>query len=170
MLYKVKIVHSNFLEVGHTQSAGDSMYACIENYTKHKKLYTQQQWGNAMAASCVKRPYEVIHLKQSGIYDFKIFSSSFKWRSVAISNVREIIFDPSMKSSVRISYDFEKITPANIFKTSNDYESLVENFVLSCAYDKKLQLPPKKQQDLKTMVEKNWISPRHHDFYLNIVA
>ncbi|KAL7304613.1 hypothetical protein TKK_0002865 [Trichogramma kaykai] len=41
MLYKVKIVH-RFLEVGHTQSAGDSMHACIENYTKHKELYTQQ--------------------------------------------------------------------------------------------------------------------------------
>ncbi|KAL7296129.1 hypothetical protein TKK_0010673 [Trichogramma kaykai] len=40
VLHDVKITH-RFLEVGHTQSAGDSMHSTIESYTRHRDIFTQ---------------------------------------------------------------------------------------------------------------------------------
>uniref|UniRef100_A0ABD2W2F8 DUF7869 domain-containing protein n=1 Tax=Trichogramma kaykai TaxID=54128 RepID=A0ABD2W2F8_9HYME len=75
VLHNVKIIH-RFLEVGQTQSAGDSMHANIESYTKQKEIFTQEQWGKAMQASCHKKPYVVNHVAQKEIIDFTKLSDT----------------------------------------------------------------------------------------------
>lgn len=146
------------------------MHACIEKHTKHREIYTEKQWGEMMAAACVKNPYSVKHLKRKQFFDLKNFAENFKWKSVSISQVREICIDPTSKNPIKIVYDFDQARePARIFKNSIDYKNLVKNYKFPIAYHKKIQLPEKKKQDLLTMVNKKWIPPIHKDFYMDII-
>lgn len=41
--FNISIKHT-FLEVGHTQNEGDSVYATIEKFAKNQKIYTPEDW------------------------------------------------------------------------------------------------------------------------------
>ena len=70
------------------------MHACIEDHVKDLEVFTQEQWGDMMQDACVKRHYDIKHLKQDIIFDFSDLANNFYWRKVQISKVREICIDP----------------------------------------------------------------------------
>ena len=123
-----------------------------------------------MQDTCVKRPYDIKHLKQDIIFEFSDLANNFYWRKVQISKVREICIDPS-KNTIKIKYDLRKPAQiADVFKKDVNYSNLINNLTLRPAYNGKIQLSEKKIKDLTIMVQQKWIPPKYAEFYSHILS
>lgn len=61
-----------FLVRGHTQTEGDSIHACIENFKKGKSIYVPVQWVTLVRCSKVTdNPYVVTEIANEEFIDFK---------------------------------------------------------------------------------------------------
>ena len=174
LVVKFNFSHYNiinrFLEVEHTQSAGDSMHACIENYAKTKEVFSQIQWDELMRAACVKHPYEVNHIHTDNIKDFNALASEFIWKNVPILKVREIVFDPSDSGLIKCKIDFDaEAEPACVFKKKQDFNNIFQTFTLKTVRKERISLKEKKKQDVQLMLRKRWIPQKYRNFYEEIL-
>lgn len=144
--------------MGHTQSSGDSMHACIENYTKHKSIYTQNQWIHHIR-ECKQdgKPYEVTEVLQDNIYAFDTLSNLFNWKNTKTSSIREICVKPN-SDEIYVKYNFLDKTPKsiNIFKKNKKINDVISH-ALPKAYNNLIPLKDKKKTDLNVMITKNLI-------------
>uniref|UniRef100_A0ABD2X643 DUF7869 domain-containing protein n=1 Tax=Trichogramma kaykai TaxID=54128 RepID=A0ABD2X643_9HYME len=170
VLHNVKITF-RFLEVGHTQSAGDSMHSAIERYTRHKEIVTQKQWADAMTKAC-QTPYTVHQIDQSWIKDFSEIAKKFNWSSMRSTEVRELFIDPSdLKLKIQVKYDFreEKYLKTNVLRKDVNYFDTIQQYNLPQAYDQNFDLPDLKKKHFQTMMDRMWIPQTYHNDYKKLI-
>lgn len=145
-----------FLEVGHTQNAGDSMHARIENSTKFQSIYTQKHWAQCIIDSNNTNPYDVKEVEQKEILDFEPLADLFNWKQAKIGSIREIKIIPG-NAEVFIKYDFfEDPRQIKVLKKNKKLQDVISH-KLASAYSKPIPLNEKKKKDLSSMVKKNLI-------------
>lgn len=72
-------IKNSFLEVGLTQSEGDSVHSTIEREAKGHKIFTLHDWTNIIATAKLKKPhYKVINGTFDMIFDFKQLLAQMK--------------------------------------------------------------------------------------------
>lgn len=136
---------NSFLEVGHTQSEGDSMHACIENYTKRKTVYTQKQWAQFIVESKQEKPsYIVKQIQQPDINNYDQLSDLFNWKSAKVASIREIHFIPN-STDIHVKYNFFDSPKAiKILKKNKKIEHVLSH-KLQNAYTDLIPLNEKKK-------------------------
>ena len=160
------------MEIGHTQNAGDSVHACIENKAKGKSIFTQDQWATLIHESRSgknKAPYVVKQISQKEIFDFQNMADHFFniLNNIAVSRVREIMVKPN--AEVNVKYDLTaEFTTVKVLKKNFSVEDLKE-YVLQEAYANKIALNEKKKKDIETMIKKRLIPDECVPFYDDIV-
>lgn len=156
-----KKIFNSFLEVGHTQSEGDSMHALIENHVKRKSIYTQKEWIQNIKECKKVKPYEVYEVSQSDIFNVEALSTTFfNWKAAKVSTLREIHVTPkSSEVSVKHNY-FDDYTKIKVLKKNKKIEDIM-SYELKLAYTQRIPLSEKKLKDLNSMLEKNLI-PKDH--------
>ena len=176
-IQKYKILDSliltfrRFFEQGHTFSAGDSIHSVIERKSRKQSVFTQKQWVNLIGSAKEENPYEVQSMEQNDIKDFAEIASLFDWTKMKTQRVKELVFDLTHNSLVRVRYDnFEsELQTPQIFKKGMDYRDILENVVLPPAYKNKFPLEAKKAKDIKKMLVKYYIPDdgESHEWYIN---
>lgn len=93
--YQVKITH-RFLQSGHSYSDVDSMHARVEGESKHKHMYTPQQWEELILnAKKSGEEYKTTFLQTNEILNLHFFVDKESWdkddnnRPILWSKVRE---------------------------------------------------------------------------------
>lgn len=85
--FNLEIVH-RFLEKGHTQNAGDSMHAVIENAKKRQStIYSPDQWVMLIRiAKVTGKPYIVKEMSQNDFYNFANIVKRQNWKKLIMVN------------------------------------------------------------------------------------
>lgn len=73
----IKIIDHKFLESGHTQMECDSMHSAIEFAKKKTEIFIPQQWSTVVRMARRTKPYMVVPLKHSDVYDLKDLTRKF---------------------------------------------------------------------------------------------
>ena len=173
-----------FLEVGHTQNAGDSMHSTIETYCKHRNIYTPEHWGQMImkARTNERGPYKVIHIQQEDIKEFSEIAKTFSWEKSGIAQIREFHVDPNDPKLAYARHNYNE-TPkvANIFRKSLHGKNFSINTIreheverlqdveLNPAYTEKLPLSKKKIDDFEKVLQKDWIPRLYHEYYSKLM-
>lgn len=77
--FNVTITHT-FLEKGHTENEGDSVHSVIEKKKRKSVVYVPSEWYTLIRnAKKSGKPYNVIKIDQTNVFDFKIFVSVAQW-------------------------------------------------------------------------------------------
>lgn len=139
------------MEVGHTQSAGDSMHACIEKYTNRKSVFTQKEWANYIKECKVENPYNVKEINQDMIYDFDPLAKIFYWKIAKLSTIREVKISPNSPVIQIKTNFFERSKEINVLKRNVSLKDIID---LSLMISKNL-IPTYAVQDLKEIIEIN---------------
>lgn len=130
----------SFLEVGHTQNKGDSMHARIENHTKNRSIFTQQEWARQISQATVKEPfYQVKEVKQEEIYNFDSLSEFFNWSKAKISTVWEFHVTPGNDTIDFKTNFFDKLQSIKILKKNKNLKDVI-NHPIMAAYNKLIPL------------------------------
>uniref|UniRef100_A0ABD2X5R0 DUF7869 domain-containing protein n=1 Tax=Trichogramma kaykai TaxID=54128 RepID=A0ABD2X5R0_9HYME len=171
VFHDVKITH-RFLEVGHTQSAGDSMHSTIESYTRHREIFTQDQWAKSMRKACHSKRYVVHQIDQNWIKDFGEMAKMFNWANLHTNDVRELVIDSSnSKLNISVKYDFreKKYQKLKILKKDIEYFEIIKNYNFPQACENKIDITDLKKKHFQTMMQNLWIPEKYHDFYKKII-
>lgn len=62
-------IRDTYLERGHTQNEGDSVHSVIERAARNIPVYTPNQWISIVRLARRTKPYEVVELFQSDVYN-----------------------------------------------------------------------------------------------------
>lgn len=158
------------MEPGHTQSEGDSMHGRIEQNCRHKNIFTQRQWCSAMREAKISKPYNVMEIQQSQIFDYSELSLLFNWPVVKFTKLKEINYF-AQNSTITVKYDsFESDSvEINILKKNHTFQD-VKQIKLKQAYNELIPLPVKKQNDIKLMIKKRYIPSECEPFYNDLIS
>ncbi|KAJ8676796.1 hypothetical protein QAD02_012583 [Eretmocerus hayati] len=160
---KIDIRH-RFLEVGHIQAPGDSVHAMIEEKARLGDIYSQAQWCHVMRNAKRENPlYIVTEKTQDEIYEFTSLASLFKWDDVKIPTIKEFAVKALQPGLAFCRYkDDEKVTKITKRDTST-------GDILNCpivrAYDSKLPLSEREENDIKSMMDKGIIVGENISWY-----
>lgn len=173
--YKINIKHA-FLERGHTQNEGDSVYALIENSSKNKVIYTPSEWFCLVRWAKINGdPYEVIEMDHLIFFDFKSqINCRFNNWSVNIQG-NKINWTKIKKVSV-YSNDPNKLYYRLDINVSSDQLWMITNkntrqrgiHDLPPLYSVKIKISEDKKRDLNNLCKNNIIPERYHDFFKNL--
>ncbi|KAJ8671126.1 hypothetical protein QAD02_002385 [Eretmocerus hayati] len=174
MIYKaaidfhMKFIH-RFLEVGHTQSAGDSIHATIERAVRNKPILTQQQLCDYMRNAKTTNPYEVVEKSQDDIYDFTGLAELFNWSLIEIASLREYSVDPSQPGLLFYKYDLRDPEESANILLPRVTNKRIANWKLVRAYKERLPISEKKRSDMNKIVEKRFVESQYRPFYQEIL-
>lgn len=177
--YSITIRHT-YLEVGHTQTEGDSVHSLIERMSKNIPVYTPDQWYSIVrTAKRVKPHYSVHELSQNDIYDLQDlqqkttinFDRDENNEKVLISKFKIIQFTHEHPNILffKMRYDEVNFKQLNLVnKGRKQFQFDPNSIQLQLLYSKKLPLQKKKYDHLKYLCEKGVIVSQYHDFYKNL--
>lgn len=132
-------------EVDHTQSAGDSMHAQIENYTKNKSIFTQKELAQQIKECKVEGSYVVREITQANIFDFDAVVKLFNWKLAKVSFVREInILHKSSFFDIKANY-FKESKQINVLRRNVSLQNVID-YQLTAAFEKQIPLNEKKKK------------------------
>lgn len=101
-LFNISILH-RYLQVGHSQNAGNSMHSCIERRSKNRDIFTQDQWVEFMKQASTKKPYVVTQITQDDIFNFREPANLIPWKKVRILPIKQIQFNCA--DSIKIKHE-----------------------------------------------------------------
>ena len=70
-------INHKFLESGHSYMECDSIHSTIETAKKKTSVYMPSQWNTLISLARRIKPYHVVPMKHSDVYDFKAFVNQF---------------------------------------------------------------------------------------------
>lgn len=165
----MSITH-RFMEKGHTQNEGDSVYSTIEKASRTRQIYTPNEWQLLVrwARNSTDAPYEVKNVTQKDVYDFKERVNDKQWskniqgQKVKWNSIKEVHVNASDPNKLCYKYDLSDEFYDTIAVGSNTRNST--NCNLQRAYSLALKIPFDKYKDLASLCTSNIIPEEHHDF------
>lgn len=156
----------------------DSMHAAIEAAKKHTSIYVPCQWDTIVRMARKKKPYEVIPIKYSDIYNFreiakKLFPSTavdskghkIKWMKFKWIQFRK--HDPDCMF-FKYEYDEEEFHCFRMKTTSRKSGvSHIAEKVPRC-YSDKLPISVAKKNDLLSLCSDGTIPEEYYHYYNNM--
>ncbi|CAH2096785.1 unnamed protein product [Euphydryas editha] len=172
----VTVTH-RFLEKGHTQNEGDSVHATIERYSKHKTIWTPQEWYCLVRwAKSEGDPYIVKEITKEDVLDFKTLLENKNWtkntdnEKVSWNSIKEVKVTAEQNDRIEYKYDFdEEPKTIIVLRTGTRNKKRLENDIaMKQAYQEPLPITKEKYKDIADLCRGGIIPERYHDFYLKL--
>lgn len=164
--HEVTIIH-RYLEKGHTQMECDSVHARVEKKIKKEDIFAPSQYYGFMKSAKVKKPKYTVHeLKQSNIFNYRDLAKNFTWSKIPVSQIREIIFDPTPDT---VQYKLQWEEPSKEVTVVSKSAGRPINWKTKrppLSYSGKFDLKPKLVADLKWYLKKGHIPQEHVPLYM----
>ena len=173
----LQVINHKFLESGHSQMECDSMHACIEGAKKETSVFVPSQWNTVVTMARKKKPFVVIPMKYTDVYDMKTFVSKYcpnmktstcgqriNWNNITWVQVRK-----SSPDSIFLNYTFSEENFMEI-KVSLKTRKTSNEKVLQAAYKAKIPISAAKKKDLIQLCDKGIIPEEFHAYYNSLPA
>ncbi|KAJ8688004.1 hypothetical protein QAD02_023799 [Eretmocerus hayati] len=170
--FKIRII-LRFLEVGHTQNEGDSVHAMIEKNSRHRDVWTHDDWVQVILTARTTKPYRVIDVQHSMVFDFKDFAGRFNWKKnsrgeqVRVSNIKEVCISHDLEGYILYKTSFsEPYDRIDIFEGKEKFD--VTSFPLKKLYDGLQKIKGRKLKSMLALCNRNLIPKQHHYYYRHL--
>ncbi|CAB3235002.1 unnamed protein product [Arctia plantaginis] len=156
--YNINITH-RFLEKGHTQNQGDSVYSVIERTAEHKTIHTPDEWKLLVRwAKVTGDSYEVIDVNQALVFDFKDQLKNKNWVKNTANN--KVTWTIQYKNA--LSDDYMTLI---LRKETRNYNTPS----LHKAYVGPIPISKDKYKDLTSLCDALIIPTKYHYFFRNLI-
>jgi len=175
-----------FMVSGHSHMEVDSMHARIENTSRNMEVRVPYEWEVVANLAREKDPYDITHVDQDMVYDWKTVKKAMKINNVTKGTRGEVARWKSTLENPGINWlRYGKEYPRTIFFKQGTYEQnapfgKIETVVklnrrtltvpepLPLAYEGPLPIPYLKYRDLMKLCDENVIKDPWKGFYKNL--
>ena len=188
-MFPIESIDHIFMVSGHSHMEVDSMHAAIERWVDQLEIHVPYEWEVvACLARKDKKPYNVTHLEQETVFDWKAVNKEMQVNNVTQDSNGDKVYWKSNVDTTGITWlRYEKKSPHTIYYKHDTY-SQTEPFKkietvkhankskykipamdeIPHAYSSPIPVQRKKYNDLMKLCEELVIPRRFHNFYAGL--